>query len=53
LTRKEVKSAQLFGVDEIQVAREFQANKEAEIEAEKKAKEEAKIQRVVRKKLEK
>jgi DDE superfamily endonuclease len=53
LTGKEVKGAQLFGVDEIQVAREFQANKEAEIEAEKKAKEEAKVQRAVRKELEK
>jgi hypothetical protein len=53
LTGKEVKGAQLFGVDEIQTTREYQANKEAEIEAEKKAKEEAKVQRAVRKELEK
>jgi uncharacterized protein with FMN-binding domain len=43
LTRKEVKGAQLFGVDEIQAARVYQANKEAKIKAQKKAKEEAKV----------
>src|SRR5271165_7227523 len=53
LTKKEVKGAQLFGVLKVQAAKEYQANKEAEIEAQKRAKEEAKVQRAVKKELEK
>jgi hypothetical protein len=47
LTGKEVKGTQFFGVEEIQKAREFQANKDMEIMREKEAKEKAKLERVI------